>query len=188
MKHPKAKDTSMTKANQPGSQRSGAENKKGTGSKKPGANAQATTPKTQAGTSSTSQPAANKDRQSGQSRKPGVGGTAVPGAKSTQPREVKTTSPAQQQAESYNREMRRRMEHMGMGPTAESPVVSRREKRLKRVRNKKEEQKQEIKKTVVTRGPSTDIRLGRRNTYFLIVTISIIVLIIVIALIIRHPF
>ncbi len=75
-----------------------------------------------------------------------------------------------------------------MGPTAESPVVSRREKRLKRIRNKKEEQKQEIKKTVVTRGPSTDIRLGRRNTYFLIGTISIIVLIIVIALIIRHPF
>src|SRR5258708_12105790 len=93
MKHPKAKDTSMTKANQPGSQRSGAENKKGTGSKKPGANAQATTPKTQAGPASTSQPAANKDRQSGQSRKSEVGGTAVPGAKSTHPQEHKQTSP-----------------------------------------------------------------------------------------------
>ncbi len=58
-----------------------------------------------------------QSRQSGKSNRPRVGGTATPGAKSTQPREVNTTNPQQQQAESYNRTMRRRMEHLGTGPT-----------------------------------------------------------------------
>ncbi len=179
----------MTKANKPGSQRPGAANKKGSEPKKPGAGAaKGVTPKTPAGSTGTVQPDANKNKQSGQGRKPAVGGTAVQGAKSTQPREVKAVTPQQQQAESYNREMRRRMEHMGMTPSVENPAVTRREKRLKKLRTKKEERREEVKKTVVTKGPSTDIRLGRRNTYFLIVTISIVVLVIIVALIIRHPF
>src|SRR5215470_15816103 len=180
----------MTKANKPGSQRPGADNKKGSEPKKqPGAGAAGgVTPKTPAGSAGTVQSDANKNKQSGQGRKPPVGGTAVQGAKSTQPREVKAASPQQQQAESYNREMRRRMEHMGMTPSAENPAVTRREKRLKKLRAKKEERREEVKKTVVTKGPSTDIRLGRRNTYFLVITISAVVLIIIVALIIRHPF
>ena len=176
----------MTKANKPGSQRPGADSKKGSEPKKPGAGAASSvTPKTQTGSMGTVQPDANKNKQSGQGRKPAVGGTAVQGAKSTQPREVKAASPQQQQAESYNREMRRRMEHMGMTPTAENPAVTRREKRLKKIRAKKQERREEVKKTVATKGPSTDIRLGRRNTYFLVGTISVVVLIIIVALIIR---
>ncbi|HKF37739.1 MAG TPA: hypothetical protein VKB35_12660 [Ktedonobacteraceae bacterium] len=177
----------MTKANKPGSQRPGADNRKGSEPKKqPGTGAAGgVTPKTPAGSMGTVQSDANKNNQSSQDRKPVVGGTAVQGAKSTQPREVKAASPQQQQAESYNREMRRRMQHMGMNPTAENPAVTRREKRLKKIRAKKEERREEVKKTVVTKGPSTDIRLGRRNTYFLVVTISIVVLVIIVALIIR---
>ena len=185
----------MTKANKPGSQRPGADNRKGSEPKKPAAGAAGgITPKTPAGSTGTIPSDANKNKQSSQSsqssqaRKPAVGGTAVQGAKSTQPREVKAATPQQQQAESYNREMRRRMQHMGMNPTAENPAVTRREKRLKKLRTKKEERREEVKKTVVTKGPSTDIRLGRRNTYFLVGTIAVVVLIIVVALIIRHPF
>ncbi len=128
----------MTKASKPGPQRPGADNKKGSEPKKPGASAAGgaapktpagaaggATPKTPASSTGTVQSDANKNKQSGQGRKPPVGGTAVQGAKSTQPREVKAASPQQQQAESYNREMRRRMEHMGMNPSAENPAVTR---------------------------------------------------------------
>src|SRR5260370_8236374 len=99
----------------------------------------------------------NKKKEGGRGRKSPVGGTAVQGAKSTQPREVKAASPQQQQAESYNREMRRRMEHMGMNPSAENPAVTRREKRLKKLRAKKEERRRDFNKPLVSKGPRPDI-------------------------------
>jgi hypothetical protein len=128
-----------------------------------------------------------KDKQSSKTRKPAIGGTAVQGAKSTQPKEIKSTSQTQQEAESYNREMRRRMQHMGTGPYGASPTDTVRDKRQKRI-DKRKQQQEEVKKTVVAKGPSTDIKLGRKNTYFVLGTIALLVLIIVIALIIRHPF
>ncbi len=128
----------------------------------------------------------SKEKQSSKSRKPVVGGTAVQGAKSTQPKEI-TTSPSQQEAESYNREMRRRMQHMGTGPYGGSPTDAVRDKRQKRI-DKRKQQQEEVKKTVVTKGPSTDIKLGRKNTYFVLGTLALIILVIAIALIIRHPF
>jgi len=57
----------------------------------------------------------------------------------------------------------------------------------KRVDERKKRQ-EAAKKTVVTRGPSTDIKVGRKNTYFLLGAVAIVLLIIVIAIIIRHPF
>jgi hypothetical protein len=129
----------------------------------------------------------SKGKQSSKNRKPVIGGTAVQGAKSTQPKEIAATSPAQQDAESYNREMRRRMQHMGTGPYGGSPTDTVRDRRQKRI-DKRKQQQEEVKKTVVTKGPSTDIKLGRRNTYFVLGTLALILLIIVIALIIRHPF
>lgn len=185
-----------------------AHNKSGTGSQKPETGNTKTTPanKQETGTTSTSgsksqpnspkpqsAPSMNiqtengKEKQSSKSSKPVIGGTAVQGAKSTQPKEIKATSPTQQDAESYNREMRRRMQHMGTGPYGGSPTDAVRGRRQKRI-DKRKQQQEEVKKTVVAKGPSTDIKLGRKNTYFVLGTLALIVLVIVIAIIIRHPF
>jgi hypothetical protein len=185
----------MTKAHKPGSQKPGPDNTKTTGAKKPiagassspGDTSQSKSPEPQSGPSITIQTGTATGKQSGKSPKPAIGGTAVSGAKSTQPKEIKTTSPSQQEAESYNRETRRRMQHMGMGPYAEGPADVAHSRRQKRVEKRKQRQ-EEVKKTVVTKGPSTNIKLGRKNTYFVLGTLAFIILIIVIAIIIRHPF
>lgn len=179
----------MTKAHKPGSQKPGSNKTKATGAKKPGIEAQgainrAPTAKSEVKPSITLQSVTSKDKQSGKSRKQTTGGTAAQGARSTQPKEMKTTSPMQQQAESYNREARRRMQHMGMGPYGGSPAETVRDKRQKRIEKRKQRQA-EVKKTVVAKGPSTNVKLGRSNTYFLIVTIGIVALIIIVAVIIR---
>src|SRR5258706_1039249 len=102
----------MTKASKPGPQRPGADNKKGSEPKKPGASAAGgVTPKTPAGSTGTVQSDANKNKQSGQGRKPPVGGTAVQGAKSTQPMVVKAASPTHQQSSRYIHQMLPRFEY-----------------------------------------------------------------------------
>ena len=168
----------MSKANKPGSQ-------------KPTTNKTAETQKTTAqpaqSGATTPQPAVHRSKQGSKSRKPAVGGTAVQGAKSTQPKEIPTTPAAQQQPEAYNREMRRRMQHMGTGPYSEPAPNPARKRMQKRVDERKKRQ-EAVKKTVVTKGPSTDIKVGRKNTYFLLGVVAVVLLIIVIALIIRHPF
>jgi hypothetical protein len=121
----------------------------------------------------------NKGKQSGKSNRPRVGGTAVPGARSTQPKEVNASNPQQQQADSYNRTMRRRMEHLGTGPNEVSPMKEQRKKRLEKRKKRIEERRQVVKK--VTANAPRNITLGRRNTYFLIAVAAIIVAIIVIA-------
>ncbi|HEY6541080.1 MAG TPA: hypothetical protein VIZ18_09090 [Ktedonobacteraceae bacterium] len=133
------------------------------------------------------QAAPARGKQSGKNRRSAIGGTAVPGAKSTQPKEMPTsqTPNAEQQAETYNREMRRRMQHMGTGPYSEPAPVPARKKAQKRIDERKKRQ-EEVKKTVVAKGPSTNIKLGRRNTYFVLGTLAFVVLVIVIALILHH--
>lgn len=130
---------------------------------------------------------ANKGKQSSKKRGLPVGGTAITGAKSTQPKELTNGSPSNQQPEYYNRETRRRMQHMGTGPYSERATVDPRERRKKRQERIKERQER-IKHTVDTRGPSRNVKLGSRNTYFLITVIAIIVILIILFLIIRHPF
>jgi hypothetical protein len=135
-----------------------------------------------------SESSATKGKQATKTNKPRVGGTAIQGAKSTQPREAKATSPAQQQAESYNRDMRRRMQHLGTGPYGEDPIAAAQEKRKKRIERRKkriEDRREEAKKSI---GPGFRTTLGNRNTYFLIALAAIIVIIIVIAIIVNHPF
>ncbi len=144
---------------------------------------------TSASSASSAQPVANKSKPvENKSRKPAVGGTAVTGARSTMPKEIPTTGPAQDRPERYNRETRRRMEHMGTGPyndtTAANPTRKRYEKRLEERKKRQEE----VKKTVVTKGPSTKIKIGNKNTYFLLAVLGIVAIIIIIALIVRHPF
>ncbi|MDQ2907696.1 MAG: hypothetical protein ABI456_22900 [Ktedonobacteraceae bacterium] len=106
-----------------------------------------------------------------------VGGTAVQGAKSTQPKEVTTKDPQRQETESYNREMRRRMQHMKTGPYSDAP--SPQQQRRKKLDRRKQEAQEEVQK-LRGRNPGK-ITLGRRNTYFVIAVAAIVVVLIVLA-------
>ncbi len=131
------------------------------------------------------QPPPNQNKQSGKSNKSRVGGTAVQGAKSMQPKQMTSSNPQQQQVESYNRQMRRRMEHMGTSPTQNSGM-ERNRKRMAKRKQRIEERRAEVKK-VAASGPR-DIRLGRNVIYFLIAVGVIVVALIVIAIVVNHPF
>ncbi len=169
----------MVKVNRPSSQSSGSD--ESTPAQQPA------TPPTSSAASSTDVVERKKGKQSGKNRRPAIGGTAVQGAKSTLPKELSTGTPSNQQPEYYNRETRRRMQQMGTGPYAERQPVDPRARRKKRLERLKERQAA-IKKTVDTKGPSRDIRLGRRNTLFIIGLVVALVLLIVVFVIIRHLF
>jgi len=184
----------MTKVNKPGSNKPEDNNPKGAinrtpTTQKPAGGSQPTASKPQANPLTASSSAANRSKQSGRNRKPEIGGTAITGAKSTQPKEITSTNPQQQYANSYNLQMRRRMEHLGTGPYTESTPVTARDRKKKRLEKKKQERLQEVKK-VVAKGPSpTRVgNLGRKNTYFILGVVAVLVILIVIFLIIRHPF
>lgn len=168
----------MVKANRPGSHKAAANDTS--------AGKQQVQP---ADTSSSAASAEQKkiSKQSSKNRQSAIGGTAVPGAKSTQPKELSTASPANQQAEYYNREMRRRMQQMGTGPYSDRATLDPRERRRKR-REKLQERQEKIKRLVDEKGPSRDIKLGRRNTYFLIGIVVLIALLVLVFIILRRPF
>jgi cobalamin biosynthesis Mg chelatase CobN len=123
------------------------------------------------------------------SERPRIGGTAVPGAKSTQPKQVSSSGNAQQQQQEYsNRVMRRQMERRGLGPESDTErmqeAMAKRNKKRDRKKQQIEERRQEIRKAL----PAGGIKLGRKNLYFIIGTVAAIILLIVIFLIVRHPF
>ncbi len=129
-----------------------------------------------------------KRRGKGKSDKPRVGGTAVPGAKSTQPKQITSTNNQnQQQAESSNRTMRRRMEQLGTGPASEEDrgktLQDRRKKQLDRRKEKLEERRAQLRKSMPGGGKLT---LGSRNTYFIIAVVVIVVLLIVAFILLRQ--
>src|SRR5690348_4688897 len=172
----------MPKANKPGGDKPAPDNT--TSSK------QQDTPKIivqQTQGSSSASGSSGKGKQRGKNRKQAIGGTAVPGAKSTLPKEMPTSQnpSAQQQAEMYNRDMRRRMQHMGTGPYSEPAPVPARKRAQKRLEERKKRQ-EEVKKVVVGPGGVKETRLGRRNTYFVVGTIAFVVLVVVIAIILHH--
>ncbi len=139
----------------------------------------------QLATASSMQPPPVRSKQGGKSNKSRIGGTAIQGAKSTQPKQITSSDPQQQQTESYNRQMRRRMEHLGTSP-AQNSGMERNRKRMAKRRQRIEERRQEVKKVAAT-GPR-DIRIGRNVVYFLIAVGVIIVALIVIAIVVNHPF
>jgi len=123
----------------------------------------------------------------GKAGKSRIGGSAVPGAKSTLPKPPPTSNdPNQQQVESYNRTMRRRMQQLKTGPYAQQErmqtLQERRQKRIDRRKERLEERREDLKKSL----PGGKISLGRRNTYFLIATIALIVLLIVVFVVLRQ--
>jgi hypothetical protein len=136
-------------------------------------------------TSASSSP--RKTGTGGKREKPRIGGSATPGAKSTLPKPPPTSNdPNQQQAESYNRTMRRRMQQLKAGPYAEQErmqtLQERRQKRIERRKERIEERREDLKKSL----PGGKITLGRRNTYFLIAVVAIIVLLIVVFVVLRY--
>ncbi len=131
-------------------------------------------------------PAAPATKKGGtKDNKPRVGGTAVPGAKSTLPKQIPTNNnnSAQQQAESYNRDMRRRMQHLGTGPNENkaNTVQEQRRKRIERRKQRIEEERARLRRST----PGGKITLGRRNLYFILGTIALVVLLIVIFVVLR---
>ncbi len=114
-----------------------------------------------------------------------VGGTAVPGAKSTMPKPPPAANnPSQQQAESYNRDMRRRMQHLGTGPYNEGQRNTPQDKRRKRIERRKqrlEEERERLRRST----PTGKVALGRRSLYFIIGVAALVILLIVIFVILR---
>ncbi len=115
-----------------------------------------------------------------------IGGTAVPGAKSTQPKPVSTSNnPQQQERESSNRTMRRRMEHLGTGLQSQEQVKSVRDRRKERVERIKERQQAQV--SAVKRSlPGGKLATDTSRVYYLIGGIAVaIVALIVIFVILR---
>ncbi|GAC1431535.1 MAG: hypothetical protein NVS4B1_19220 [Ktedonobacteraceae bacterium] len=129
-----------------------------------------------------------KRRDKSKNNKPRIGGTAVPGAKSTQPKQITSTNnQSQQQSESSNRTMRRRMEQLGTGPTSEEDrgktLQDRRKKQIDRRKEKLEERRAQLRKSMPSGGKLT---LGSRNTYFVIAVVVIVVLLIIAFILLRQ--
>jgi cobalamin biosynthesis Mg chelatase CobN len=128
-----------------------------------------------------------KRHKTARSNKQRIGGTAVPGAKSTQPKPISSSNdPNQQQTESSNRDMRRRMQHLGTGQYSQEKSVEtlqqRRKKQVTQRKQRLEEQREKVRKSL----PGGKITLGRRNTYFLIGAVVLIVLLIVLFVVLRQ--
>jgi hypothetical protein len=123
-----------------------------------------------------------ENEKKGKGNKSRVGGTALPGAKSTQPKQPSASNnPNQQQIESYNREMRRRMQRLGAGPYSQDQrmrsLQEQRNKRIERRKRRMEERRAEARKA----GPIGKITIGRKNLYFVLVVAAIIILLIAFA-------
>lgn len=134
---------------------------------------------------SSTQPAPNsskKRRTTKGGSAPQVGGTAVPGAKSMQPKQAPTTNdPNEQQLASYSRTMRRRMEQMGMVQNTDDRLRHVQEQRKKRVARRKE-RLDTRRREALKSAPKVDLKLGRRNLYFVIGVVVLIILLIAFAL------
>lgn len=107
-----------------------------------------------------------------------VGGTAIPGAKSTQPRAVAEASNAQQQQyDSYNRDMRRRMDRMGHDndQNRTQPALTQRQKRMNRLKERREQQLAQIKKSL----PGGKIDTSTRRVYYMIAVVAVIVILVI---------
>lgn len=166
----------MANVRRPGSQQSDAKNT--STNEKLQQTQDAAVPTTPATPSVSTQP---KGKQSSNRRKSAIGGSAVQGAKSMQPKEVPTGAMANQKPEYYNRETRRRMQHMGTGPYQDRSQLDMRAQRQKRL----EKRQAKVRELVNEKGPSRDIRLGKRNTYFVIALVIALVIAVTVAVILR---
>src|SRR6476660_1716640 len=115
-----------------------------------------------------------------------IGGSAASGAKSTQPKQyTENAPPQQQQLESYNREMRRRMERLNSRDDDQQghSVQSQRKKRAERLKQRRQQQIAQVKRSLPGGKLDTNI-----NKVFLFVgiVVALVIIAIVVALLLRH--
>lgn len=139
----------------------------------------------QNGSTGTAPQSTERTRRSTQSKqkgqRPQIGGTAVPGAKSTLPKQVSTSNnPQQQEMETANRMMRRRMEQLGTGPQSSEQGKAVRDRSKERRERLKERQKAQV--SAVKRSlPGGKLVTDTSRVYYLIggMAAAIIILILV---------
>jgi hypothetical protein len=146
------------------------------GLKKPGTAQLVNTPTPSA---TQSQKGPQRRTSSSKGARSGVGGTAVPGAKATLPKVVaETSNPQKQQYDSYNRDMRRRMNRMGQGEEQEDRgkvVRTQRQKRMERLKERRQQQLAQIKKSL----PGGKIDTNPRRVYYMIAAVALVVIIVI---------
>ena len=131
-------------------------------------------------------PSSGKNRSGKKNKRLQVGGTAVPGAKSTQPKQQSSTNnPQQQEMEGYNRTMRRRMQQMGVGPYAGEQqkvktLQERRKERIERIKQKRASQVAAIKRSL----PGGKLSTDTRRVYYLVAGVAIAIVAIILLFVI----
>lgn len=129
-------------------------------------------------------------RASGKNRKgyqPTIGGTAVQGAKSTQPKQyTQNASQQQQQLESYNREMRRRMERINGGEDeqVQSSVQKRRKKHEEHLKERRANELARVKRSL----PGGKVDTSIRKVYILLAVILVVIILLIVAYILIRGF
>jgi hypothetical protein len=124
-------------------------------------------------------------KKSGQSR---IGGTAVHGAKSTLPRQAEASNnPQQQEIDSYNRTMRRRMQQLNAGPySGENRKIKtpqeRRKEKIERIKKKRADQVHAVNRTLPGGKIKTDTR---RATRAILIIAAAVVLLIAVFVVLR---
>lgn len=113
--------------------------------------------------------------------RPQIGGTAVTGAKSTLPKQISTSNnPQQQEIDSYNRTMRRRMENIGAGPYAaenrkvKTPMERRKEK-LDRLKQRRTAQAEAIKRSL----PGGKLKTDTSRAVRMVIVVAILVVLLI---------
>lgn len=123
----------------------------------------------------------SKKKASKKNKRPQIGGTAVTGAKSTQPKQGSgSNNPQQQEYEMSNRLMRRRMQQMGAGPSAEpaKPVKTlheRRKEKIERIKEKRKEQLAAAKRALPSGKISTDTSRATRMMIFVAIGVALLI-------------
>lgn len=141
------------------------------------------TPAASTGTSNPPSSAGSRKKGKSKNARPQIGGTAVAGAKSTLPKPPpQSNDPAKQQMESYNRVMRRRMEHIGAGPQSQeermAKLRNRRQKRMERNQERRAQAQQELKQKMPD--------FNRRNLYFFLAVAALVVIIIIVFIVLHQ--
>ncbi len=141
--------------------------------------------------SDTTKPAAatttsGKNRSGKKNKRLQVGGTAISGAKSTQPKQTSpTNNPQQQEIEGYNRTMRRRMQHMGTGPYAGEQqkvktLQQKRKEKIERLKQRRAAQVAAVKRSL----PSGKISTDTKRVYYLVAVVAIAIVAVILLFVI----
>ncbi len=127
-----------------------------------------------------------KNRSSKKNKHLQVGGTAVPGAKSMQPKKISSTNnPQQQEIEGYNRTMRRRMRQMGTGPYASEQqdvktLQQKRKGKIERIKQRRAAQIAAVKRSL----PGGKISTDTKRVYYLVAGVALVIVAVILLFVI----